>query len=479
MLVYSKFTEHYYKKDQKFADNWNETINLLPFTSNTSTSSYDKTCGLLGVTGEFFRKWENKEILPVADYKEQIYKPVRAFLEENGQMDSKEIKGLMNVVKDIIFPDNRMNIVDTSFLPFIPLVDKSLDDKSNRVGKKYKDGQKKIADYLYSMLNNESKACSLSSGATSNLFSYTITQGLQLGTFNFEVLPSKYYILPFISSAFNDDLKWLMQKEDYLIVKNIHFLLHFYVCLSLSQTIAHIIHWDRFKSSDIIPFYYMLTSEHASKSRQVVMSGWDKWIGTDGLQQLFGRTQALDIFNTLLGKSVGLYDEIIQVLGEDSFHENKEVCEAVLSSYSQSKSKLLSDRKNSTLNADNSEYDHSVSSYEEFFKKLTKLCSELQSSEYKNKILRKVRDLFEIKFLENRRGMKVLTLDEDLLIFLIAMVTREKKTKVDNMYKYFNDSYGIYFDINTRNSIENLLIKNDLLERKSDSGEAQYVTVIL
>ena len=133
MLDYSKFTEHYYNKDQKFADNWYETINLLPFTSNTSTSSYDKTCGLLGVTGEFFRKWENKEISPVSDFKEQIYKPVRTYLEENGKMDSKEIKALMDVVKDIIFPDNRMNIVDTSFLPFIPLVDQSLDGSTNMV----------------------------------------------------------------------------------------------------------------------------------------------------------------------------------------------------------------------------------------------------------------------------------------------------------------------------------------------------------
>ena len=68
--------------------------------------------------------------------------------------------------------------------------------------------------------------------------------------------------------------------------------------------------------------------------------------------------------------------------------------------------------------------------------------------------------------------------DEDILIFLIAMFTKEKRIKLDDMYQKFH-SYGIFFDINTRTAIELQLTKLNLLDRKSDSGEAQYVRVIL
>ena len=65
-----------------------------------------------------------------------------------------------------------------------------------------------------------------------------------------------------------------------------------------------------------------------------------------------------------------------------------------------------------------------------------------------------------------------------MLVFLIAMLTKNKRTKLDDLYKRFVD-YGIVFNRGSRIAIEAYLMKLNLLDRKSDSGEAQYVTVIL
>lgn len=65
-----------------------------------------------------------------------------------------------------------------------------------------------------------------------------------------------------------------------------------------------------------------------------------------------------------------------------------------------------------------------------------------------------------------------------MLTFLIALFTKSKKTKLEDLYKLFNN-YGIYFNRGSRLAIEEYLLKLNLLDRKSDSGEAQYVTVIL
>ena len=87
-------------------------------------------------------------------------------------------------------------------------------------------------------------------------------------------------------------------------------------------------------------------------------------------------------------------------------------------------------------------------------------------------------DVLSIRFLQLRRGNYVLVLDNEMLLFLIAMITKSERVKLENMYKGFKE-YGIVFNLGTRNAIEAYLLKLNLLDRKSDSGEAQYVKVVL
>ena len=122
--------------------------------------------------------------------------------------------------------------------------------------------------------------------------------------------------------------------------------------------------------------------------------------------------------------------------------------------------------------------DTEVNSYEQFIEKLELLCITYQSQSYCSRLRKKVSDLLSIRFLQVRRGLHILTLDNEMLIFLIALFTQGKKTKLEDMYEVFHQ-YGIFFNLNTRTAIEELLLKLNLLDRKSDSGEAQYVTVVL
>ena len=83
-----------------------------------------------------------------------------------------------------------------------------------------------------------------------------------------------------------------------------------------------------------------------------------------------------------------------------------------------------------------------------------------------------------VRFLQSRKGNHVLVLDNEMLTFLIALVTKGQKVKLEEMYQRFND-YGIYFNRETRSAIEEFLLKMNLLDRKSDSGEVQYVRAVL
>lgn len=475
MLNIKRFEDNYYQADGKIVDKWDATLHLLPFNLNPSTSGFDKSCGLSGTTGEFFRKWGRVEVKPIINFKDDVDEPVTSYLHDSGRMPREQQNEFIKVVEDILYPDNKMSVIDATFLPYLPLVGGY--SQGTRAANKYSDGQKKLAEYLFSML--EEKKMPKELRGESNLFSTSVRKGMERGSFSNIPGEGTYYILPFVSKLFNQDIKWLMGKEDYVIVRYINYLLHFYACLSISQTIAHIAYWEEYDENRIIPFYYMLSSEHASATRSVVECGWEKWVSKDVLQKISARAQALDIFNTLTNKyPTGLFPQVIAKLGEDSFDENKEICESVLERYHNSKYDLLINRSNITADDIYKDFDYSCQSYDEFFKKLTRLCVDFQSPEYKNRLEKKVKELFEVKFLRNRKGLRVLVLDEDILIFLIAMLTKEKRMKLDEMYRIFND-YGIFFDINTRTAIESQLTKLNLLDRKSDSGEAQYVKVIL
>jgi DNA phosphorothioation-dependent restriction protein DptG len=69
--------------------------------------------------------------------------------------------------------------------------------------------------------------------------------------------------------------------------------------------------------------------------------------------------------------------------------------------------------------------------------KLLNLCINLQSKDY-NRLKRPVHDLFKIKMRIQRKEYKVLALDDELLLFLIALVVgSDKRIRMDELYCRF------------------------------------------
>ena len=182
----------------------------------------------------------------------------------------------------------------------------------------------------------------------------------------------------------------------------------------------------------------------------------------------------------MLNGNVGFYADVLERLTETPFEENKALCDELLTRYQTEKRAALLARKSERhIAEDFSEKVFNVQSYEEFLQSLEQLCVELQSPSYTSRMRKKVNDMLGVRLLQNRRRSGyVLALDNEMLTFLIALFTQSNKTKLEDMYRKFN-SYGIHFNRESRLAIEEYLLKLNLLDRKSDSGEAQYVTVIL
>lgn len=466
------YNEHYHQGG-KFIDNWQEGIKLLPFNSNPA-SAFDKKCGLHGTTGEFFRLWDNDGTKPIEDFEKSAVEPVKEYLVNQKQMPTTQVPEFVRMMRDIMFVNGNLNITDSAFIKYLPLVpnDERISMKDR---KKYNDGQRKLANYLYSMLSDEMQISGHSK--TPNLFSKILQEALTpFCGFSDDLKERDYIVLPYIKKSFEEDLCWMLEQEESVKVKYLHLLLHFYACYAVTQAIVRITAKDKQSEDEPAPFYFILNSERASVNHDAVVRGWSYQIPKSSLDKLYGKSQALDILNSVLGSNVGFYNNIRKVLYQTDFEDNRELCNKLLSKYQEEKREVFNRRSSESGSIEEIEID--VHSYDEFISTLELLCTGLQSPSYISRMRKKVIDLLSVRFLQSRRGNSVLVLDNEMLTFLVALFTKSKKTKLENLYKLFN-KYGIYFNRGSRLAIEEYLLKLNLLDRKSDSGEAQYVTVIL
>ncbi len=466
------YNEHYHQGG-KFIDNWQEGIKLLPFNSNPA-SAYDKKCGLHGTTGEFFRLWDNDGTKPIKDFEKSAVEPVKEYLVNQKQMPTAQVPEFVQMMRDIMFVNGNLNITDSAFIKYLPLVpnDERISIKDR---KKYNDGQRKLANYLYSMLSDEMQISGHSE--TPILFSKILQEALTpFGISSNDSKERDYTVLPYIKKSFEEDLGWMLKQEESVKVKYLHLLLHFYACYAVTQAIVRITAKDKQSEDEPAPFYFILNSERASVNHDAVVRGWSYQIPKSSLDKLYGKSQALDILNSVLGSNVGFYNNIRKVLNQTDFEDNRELCNKLLSKYQEEKREVFNRRSSESGSIEEIEID--VHSYDEFISTLELLCTGLQSPSYISRMRKKVIDLLSVRFLQSRRGNFVLVLDNEMLTFLVALFTKSKKTKLENLYKLFN-KYGIFFNRGSRLAIEEYLLKLNLLDRKSDSGEAQYVTVIL
>lgn len=473
------FWERYYdKKKNKLVDNWQEGIRLLPFSSNPS-SAVDRGAGIEGPTGLFFRIRGNEAISAIENPQDAI-NVVEDYLLKKFHLDETQAQRFIDIMKDILFINGTLNVTDTSFLKYLPIVptDECIPFKTR---KKYKAGQTKLANLLCSFCNDD---IDFSDQDSKNLFTKVLKEALGnsgSGLGDGIKASEEYYTLPYIKEAFNEDLKWLMSLDSNVIIRHIHLFLHFYVCYELLQCVAKL-KCEKRNTNEIELFYFILQSEKASISHDGVRC-WKEKMPKKLLDKIFGHSQALDIINSVLGGSselggtqVGLYQEVMALLEESPFEDNKEDCEKLLSIYQEEKRKVFSNRASESGSI--GEIDTKVDSYDDFIRKMEQLCVGLQSPSYISRMRKKFIDVLSMRLLQLRRGNYILTLDNEMLCFLIAMTTKCERVKLEDMYKRFKQ-YGIVFNLGTRNAIEAYLLKLNLLDRKSDSGEAQYVQVVL
>lgn len=203
-MEFQRLYDKYLNLNLKERDPYNLSINLLPFISNVSTSKFDGTCSLKGITGEFFRDLKRTDTSILHYTRDAEDKVVSELTRQGTNKDT--IEKLKDIMKDLMCFDNSFRPIEASFLQY-----HSLDKKDDGKITKYGAGQRRIATYLTSMLTNKEDYKEITK--PSNLLSQTIKIALDSAEQPAKEKSDHYYILPFIKKQFEDDLKWLLKQK--------------------------------------------------------------------------------------------------------------------------------------------------------------------------------------------------------------------------------------------------------------------------
>lgn len=452
------------KKDFKFNnDNLSLThsqckeFKLLPYAANEKTlvSNFD------GVIGAFSRNLCDKQI--ENNFKSEMF--------------------INNVVESIADFDGNAseeafrNIIETMFLEKDNLVDFNIKTLNYRISTS---ADEKIAKFLNSIFIDEDLK-ELVKGHydkdVSNILYKIVLKALpELKEKVHDGEEYKSY-LPFVKELFKEDLIFLLSNEE-LYKNSIKRFIEYYNMFYISQLAIKL---SKFNGADLTKadsVYYTLSFESTSKNRTAYQFGWEILKGY--VDDLFSHAITLEFLNhSNIDEQLG-YVELFNIFN----NENQEKIESQLEELCES----YIARRQDGIDWDGFEIKRG-NSENKAFDKVYKLFEAVRYQfQGKTSTRTRANDAYNNwfkKFVEanfgKRRGSLGYCLnlnEEDIILLTKICIKKQGRLKLSVLFNEF-EKRGISFDRDSRIKIIGLYEKLNLLEKKSDSGDAQYVRSVL
>jgi len=280
-----------------------------------------------------------------------------------------------------------------------------------------------------------------------------------------------------IQDQFEHDLYFLLENEK-LFLSHFENLLLYYYFYYITQLILRL---DQFFDEEKVayPVYYNLDWEKKrTRTRKSYNEGWK--VIEHRISRFFPHVNCLEMINCIQGKNKFMsyqgFRKFIEGLNEEKRDQLRLDMQYLAKEY-----------KERTADIDWDEYKPSSNKYDEpIFNHVRSLFNQI-SYQFKKSGRKKIANQFYEGFeaFAKRYFLKqsgplgyTLNLKQDFFIFLTKMcINKREKIALKDLFKEFEER-GIHFDRDSKKSIIELYEKLNILEKKSDSGDAQYVKYI-
>ncbi|CAG9344069.1 DNA phosphorothioation-dependent restriction protein DptG [Clostridium perfringens] len=428
---------------------------LLPYAANEKTLVYDFS----GVLGSFSRCISDKEIKGEFNCEEFIEEVAEQVGEYEGNLSEETFK---DIIRTIFIKEENLVNFDIKTLNYISSTN----------------ADEKIARFLYSVLVDENikkEALNHYDIEVDNILYKLVLKALPiLKEKQYQMDEYKCYI-PYIKEIFIKDFRFLIKNEE-LYKNSLKRLLEYYYMFYVSQLSIKLDQFENAELDKVEKIYYTLSWESTSKNRTAYRLGWN--LLKNKVNSLFSHAITLELLNTNNCKEQLGYTELSEIYSTLDKSELEENLKKVVDAYQNQVKDVSWDEFKITSK------QSSVNGFNEVYRLYDSLEYQFERKDSRNRAYKAYRNWF-IKFVEKnfakRRGALGYNLnltEDDIILMTKICINDKKKLKLNVLFEEF-EKRGLFFDMDSSKKIIQLYEKLNLLEKKSDSGDAQYVRSVL
>lgn len=428
---------------------------LLPYPANDKTlvSKFD------GVVGAFSRKITGKELSENFD-SEKFVENVCDKIGDYDGATSKEV--FKDVVKTMFVDEGKLMNFNIKTINYI-----AANNQEDKLGKF-------IASILFSDELKADVDKHYDKDVENILYKLVLSSLPELKTKRQSEDEFKCYV-PFIKDLFIEDFKFLINHEE-LYKESLKRFIEYYYLYYISQMAMKLSKFEEANLTQPEKIYFTLDWESTSKNRTAYKFGWD--LLKNSVNSLFAHAITLELLNHHgLDKQLG-YTELFELFNEQ---DENEVADEVIKVYKSYTDQIgldfnWSGLKFRNVETGNKAFDEVHKLFEAVEYQFINSSRNRAYEAYRNWFIRFVYDNFSKK--RGQLGYNLNITEEDIILMTKICIKDNERIKLNTLFDEF-ELRGLLFDRDSKLKIIQLFEKLNILEKKSDSGDAQYVRSIL
>lgn len=411
--------------------------------------------GFWPITGGLARLLSNDSIVPEKDKLDMSH------ILSIGKFDSTEtFEWFQHFLQS---QQRKIEETDVSRLSQLPLL--TLSEQKERTG------QVDFINYVYGALieGNEDELSPLFTDDESDDLLTQIFRNTQFAKDGSYTSPYPC-LFPNIKEQFKQDLIHLSQNPKFFLDNLNHLLVH-YTFIMISQTVLQTNRFTKFNHEQMMPLFFLMEWEKGARWRTSYTNGYK--LLKEQSKDFYKHEHALNIVcqaPALQPKKNLYYHHINEILASNG--------EDVLNAYIQSLYDWMNNFYTKYKAIETPKYA-SDRTLDEAFRDLAEAISTGLNKELKSRYPAAL-EAFVLKFYKKHGGSlgSLLAVNQEQLLALVACSIKQDKIELNRLWHEL-EARGLFFDHHSKEEIVGLLDKLNYLEKKSDSGDAQYVKSIL
>lgn len=482
--------ESTYLSNGKFSHKTGNTIKIFPFTTKHQAACNPDFRSFQGVVGECFRLSINKEFdKEFSSEKDNSFKKkLRNYLidEVLEKVKTDRSEELKDIVISLFFDKEDGGLIkfNKEVLPYLNFF-----HSHNQLTE--------TARFFYEIfLDNDVLAGpDLTVSKNDNLFYQLIVECLP------ELKPKKKSsstslysnLFEEIKTQFTQDLKYLASNEE-MFLRHVEDIFKYYYFYYLTQVANRLNSFGL--NNEVRPVFFSMDWETLSESRLTYLSGWKRL--QHDLTSLFAHANTIELLNyiEINGEPIGDYRQIREHWDSMNNSERIKLLDMVKSISRFYKSQIMNLKEPFHTGCDWNKCEERLNDVLE--RKMGSLKDELGKEIYSlfhrvdyqfinsgrskpyNDYAKWFNGFCHVNFLKTRGRLGSTTvINQEFLLFLTKLcVGQEEKIRLNVLWEQLK-LRGMTFDEASKGEIIKLFERINLLEKKSDSGDAQYVKSII